>query len=96
MHLKYNLVSKPQYPHQKYGSAIQVVSPVDRYWVECSLELRQGVVPSANVAPVHLPPLQPGQRVCIVRADLPARHPGDIGLARGDILLICFLGKRFD
>ena len=75
-----------------------MISPVDRYWVECSLELRQGVVPSANVAPVLLPPLQPAQRVCIVRADLPARHPGDIGLARGDNFLLLsvffFLGKR--
>ena len=26
-------------------------------------------------------------QVCIVRADLPARHPGDIGLARGNISL---------
>ena len=85
--------------------SIQVISLVDRYWVECALELRQGVVPSANVAPVLLPPLQPGQQVrpwntflghfwtflsaqvCIVRADLPARHPGDIGLARGNIFL---------
>ena len=82
--------------------SIQVISLVDRYWVECALELRQGVVPSANVAPVLLPPLQPGQQVlpagtlfgtflsaqvCIVRADLPARHPGDIGLARGIIFL---------
>ena len=82
-----------------------MISLVDRYWVECALELRQGVVPSANVAPVLLPPLQPGQQVppgtpfwnifgtffsaqvCIVRADLPARHPGDIGLARGNIFL---------
>ena len=44
--------------------SIQVISLVDRYWVECALELRQGVVPSANVAPVLLPPLQPGQQVC--------------------------------
>ena len=43
--------------------SIQVISVVDRYWVECALELRQGVVPSANVAPVLLPPLQPGQQV---------------------------------
>ena len=43
--------------------SIQVISLVDRYWVECALELRQGVVPSANVAPVLLPPLQPGQQV---------------------------------
>jgi len=44
------------------GEYLQVVQNVDRYWVECKLDLRQGLLPSANVTPVEIPPLQDGQK----------------------------------
>ena len=61
----------------------QVVRSVDRYWVECSLDARQGNIPAANISPVLLPALQRGQKICVVRSALPHLHPGDLQLARG-------------
>ena len=56
---------------------------MDRYWVECSLDARQGNIPAANISPVLLPALQRGQKICVVRSALPHLHPGDLQLARG-------------
>jgi hypothetical protein len=66
------------------GEFLQVVQPVDRYWVECCLEQRRGAVPSASVAALVLPrPLGTGQRIAIVRSNIQAREPGDLALTRG-------------
>jgi hypothetical protein len=35
--------------------AVQVVEVVDRFWVECCLDLRRGCVPAANIAPLPIP-----------------------------------------
>jgi len=61
-----------------------VVQSIDRYWVKCKLDLRQGLLPSANVTPVEIPPLQDGQKICIVRSEYYAQHPGDMALRKGE------------
>ena len=42
-------------------------------------------VPTANIAPVSLAPLQPGQRICVARSGYIAqRPPADLNLKKGD------------
>jgi len=69
------------------GEYLQVLHNVDRYWVECKLDLRQGLLPSANVTPVKVPPLQDGQQICIVRSEYHTQHPGDMSLKKGDLVV---------
>eukprot|EP00092_Neocalanus_flemingeri_P047053 GFUD01053191.1.p1 GENE.GFUD01053191.1~~GFUD01053191.1.p1 ORF type:complete len:171 (-),score=27.88 GFUD01053191.1:65-577(-) len=69
------------------GEYLQVVQNIDRYWVECKLDLRQGLLPSANVTPVEILPLQNGQKICVVRSEYFAQHPGDMALRKGDLVV---------
>ena len=44
-----------------------MVSVMDKFWVECRLDLRRGLVPSVSVSPLALE-VRPGQRLCVARA----------------------------
>ena len=68
-----------------YIAHLQVVGVVDKFWVNCRLDLRRGLVPSANVSPILLFPLEPGQRICVARSGYIAQHsPADMDLNKGE------------
>ncbi|XP_023347442.1 uncharacterized protein LOC111716237 [Eurytemora carolleeae] len=49
------------------GEYLQVTHVLDKFWVECNIDLRSGYVPAANIAPVNLPRLENGEGICISR-----------------------------
>ena len=58
---------------------------MDKFWVSCRLDLRRGLVPSANVSPITLAQLEPGQRLCVARSGYIAQHsPADMDLRKGN------------
>ena len=64
---------------------LQVVSVVDKFWVSCQLDLRTGLVPAANVSPITLSQLRPGQRICVARSGYIAQHTNvDMDIKKGN------------
>ena len=61
----------------------QVISVGDKFWSECRLDQRQGLVPGASIAPVNLSPLRAGQRICVARSGYIAQQPGDLNIKKG-------------
>lgn len=61
----------------------QVISVGDKFWSECRLDQRQGLVPAASIAPVSLSPLSAGQLICVARSGYIAQQPGDLNIKKG-------------
>ena len=61
----------------------QVISVGDKFWSECRLDQRQGLVPAASIAPVSLSPLRAGQQICVARSGYIAQQPGDLNIKKG-------------
>ena len=58
---------------------------MDKFWVNCRLDLRRGLVPSANVSPITLSQLKPGQRICVARSGYVAQHSNvDMDINKGN------------
>lgn len=66
-----------------YVLPLKVVERVDRIWVRCRTQTREGTIPSANVTEVQLERLRQGERVFVVNSDFQAEQDGDLNLDRG-------------
>ena len=56
--------------------------------MSCRLDQREGSVPSANITPIALAPLAPGQVVAVARAGYIAQsNVRDLDLKKGELCL---------
>ena len=65
-------------------NVLQILSVVDKFWVECRLDQREGSVPAANIAPVSLTGLlQPEEVICVARSGHIAQSIQQLNLRKG-------------
>ncbi len=70
------------------GEFLQVVEKVDRHWVRCRSDTREGLIPGSNVAEVTgIGKLDAGQDVYVVSSDFEGEQEGDLALKRGNSFL---------
>ena len=66
--------------------SLQVLENVDRHWVKCQTEHREGLIPTSHVTPVEgIPKLEDGQSLFMAISDFNPEADGDLHLKRGTL-----------
>ena len=75
-----------------YSLNMQVLKKVDRHWVKCRREFREGLIPSSHVTQVeNIPKLSKGQALFLTTSGYIAERAGDLSFERGMLQLRYYL-----
>ena len=68
--------------------ATQVIEKVDRHWVKCRMESREGLIPSSHITQVeNIPKISQNQCIFKSTRDHPAQGNGQISFKKGKYVI---------
>ncbi len=65
------------------GDVVHVIKHVDANWMCGELNGQFGNFPASFIQPLHVPPIQHGQKLFLANRTFPAEVQGDLGFQKG-------------